>query len=66
MRLAAADPSLYIPYLALGTSTPLVASLHKAEDSYSKRMRWLRETPGSGGWMNAAIEAHNLTWRGHG
>lgn len=60
-RLAQADPSLYVPYLALGD---LYASLHdygKAEASYSEGYEHAPQTALIvAGGMNAAIEAHNL------
>jgi len=67
LRLAEADPSLYIPYLALGDLYTARRDFTKAEDSYSKGYALAPRKPLIlAGGMNAAIEAHDLdragTW----
>ena len=67
LRLADADPSLYIPYLALGDLYTARRDFTKAEDSYSKGYALAPRKPLIlAGGMNAAIEAHDLdraaTW----
>jgi len=60
-RLAAAYPSLYIPYLALGDMYAARRDLAKAQVAYSKANEL---APGNSlvvaGGVNTAIEAHNL------
>jgi tetratricopeptide (TPR) repeat protein len=60
LRLAASDPSLYTPYLALG-------DLYTARREFTKARRFLQQGVRAGsaesplivaGGMNAAIEAH--------
>jgi tetratricopeptide (TPR) repeat protein len=64
-RLAAADPSLYIPYLALGDLYTTRREFTNAEDSYSKAYALAPRKPLIlAGGMNAAIEAHNLSLAG--
>jgi tetratricopeptide (TPR) repeat protein len=61
LRLAEADPSLYIPYLALGDLYTARREFTKAEDSYSKGYALSPRKPLIlAGGMNAAIEAHDL------
>jgi tetratricopeptide (TPR) repeat protein len=60
-KLAAAYPSLYIPYLALGDMYAARRDLARAEEAYSKGNEL---APGNSlvvaGGINTAIEAHNL------
>jgi len=62
LRLAQANPSLYIPYLALGDLYTARHDFNKAQVSYTKGYSLAphRALLIAGG-MNAAIEAHNLT-----
>jgi predicted Zn-dependent protease len=61
-RLARAEPSLYIPYLALGDLYTALHEYDKAETSYSAGYRLnSRDALIVAGGMNAAIEAHDLT-----
>jgi tetratricopeptide (TPR) repeat protein len=61
LRLAEADPSLYIPYLALGDLYTARREFTKAEASYSKGYALAPRKPLIlAGGMNAAIEAHDL------
>jgi tetratricopeptide (TPR) repeat protein len=64
-RLEQADPSLYIPYLALGDLYTARRDFTKAQASYSKAyaLAPLKPLILAGG-MNAGIEAHNLTLAG--
>jgi len=65
LRLAQADTSLYIPYLALGDLYTARREFAKADASYSRAFAL---APGKplilAGGMNAAIEAHNLDLAG--
>jgi tetratricopeptide (TPR) repeat protein len=64
-RLAQADPSLYVPYLALGDLYTARREFAKAEASYSKGFALAPAKPLIlAGGMNAAIEAHNLDLAG--
>jgi len=60
-QLAAAYPTLYVPYLALGDMYALRRDFPKAEAAYSKGYEL---APGNGlivaGGINAAIETHHL------
>ena len=61
-RLEQADPSLYVPYLALGDLYTARREFTKAEDFYSKGYLLApRKALILAGGMNAAIEAHNLS-----
>lgn len=65
LRLAQADPSSYVPYLALGDLYTARREFTKAEDSYSKGYALApRKALILAGGMNAAIEAHNLSLAG--
>ena len=65
LRLAEADPSLYIPYLALGDLYTARREFTKAEGSYSKAYALApRKSLIVAGGMNAAIEAHDLSRAG--
>jgi tetratricopeptide (TPR) repeat protein len=69
LRLAEADPSLYVPYLALGDLYAARHEFTKAQVAYSKGYALApRKALILAGGMNAAIEAHNLslagTWLG--
>jgi tetratricopeptide (TPR) repeat protein len=69
LRLAKADPLLYVPYLALGDLYTSRRDFQKAEGSYSKAFTLDPRRPLIvAGGMNAAIEARNLelaaTWLG--
>src|ERR1019366_648117 len=61
-RLANADPSFYVPYLALGDLYTSNRKFAKAQVSYSKAYTL---APGKAlivaGGMNAAIEEHNMS-----
>ncbi len=60
-RLAKADPTLYVPYLALGDLYTAEKEYEKAEVSY--REGYQRDPQNAlivAGGMNAAIEAHNF------
>jgi predicted Zn-dependent protease len=60
-KLAAAYPSLYVPYLALGDMYAARRDLAKAEVAYSKGYKLApRNSLIVAGGMNTAIEAHNL------
>lgn len=61
-RLAHANPTLYIPYLALGDLYTSRREFSKAEDAYGKGygLAPKRALIVAGG-MNAAVEAHDLT-----
>jgi tetratricopeptide (TPR) repeat protein len=60
-RLAQADPSLYVPYLALGDLYTACREFTRAQDSYARGYALApRNTLILAGGMNAAIEAHNL------
>jgi tetratricopeptide (TPR) repeat protein len=60
-RLAQADPSLYVPYLALGDLYAARRDYSKAEKAYSEGYKHSPQTALIvAGGMNAAIEAHNL------
>jgi tetratricopeptide (TPR) repeat protein len=66
-HLAQADPSLYVPYLALGDLYAARREFTKAQASYSKGYAIASHNALIvAGGMNAAIEAHNLpvagTW----
>jgi predicted Zn-dependent protease len=66
-RLARADPSLYVPYLALGDLYTARGDLTTAQIAYSKAYALAPRKPLIvAGGMNAAIEAHKLalaeTW----
>ncbi len=68
-RLAQAEPSLYVPYLALGDLYTALREFTKAQTSYEKGYAIApRNALIVAGGMNAAIEAHNLNlagaWRG--
>jgi tetratricopeptide (TPR) repeat protein len=64
-RLAQADPSLYVPHLALGDLYTARREFAKAEASYSKAFALASGKPLIlAGGMNAAIEAHNLDLAG--
>jgi tetratricopeptide (TPR) repeat protein len=68
LRLAQADPTLYVPYLALGDLYTAKREFGKAETFYRKGYGMApHNAPIVAGGMNAAIEAHNLelaeTWR---
>lgn len=61
LRLAQADPSLYVPYLALGDLYTARRDFTGAQDSYSKGYALApRKALIMAGGMNAAIEAHDL------
>ncbi len=61
-RLARADPSLYVPYLALGDLYTARGDLIKAQAAYSRAYALAPRKPLIvAGGMNAAIEAHKLT-----
>jgi tetratricopeptide (TPR) repeat protein len=64
-RLEQADPSLYVPYLALGDLYTARRDFTRAQGSYSKAyaLAPLKPLILAGG-MNAAIEAHNLSLAG--
>jgi tetratricopeptide (TPR) repeat protein len=65
LRLARTEPSLYVPYLALGDLYTARREFKKAEDAYSKGYALdPRKALILAGGMNAAIEAHNLTLAG--
>jgi len=65
LRLAAADPSLYIPHLALGDLYTARREFMKAQDAYGKAFSLAQGKPLIvAGGMNAAIEAHNLRLAG--
>ena len=60
-RLARADPSLYVPYLALGDLYTARGDLIKAQTAYSRAYALAPRKPLIvAGGMNAAIEAHKL------
>ncbi len=60
-RLEQADPSLYVPYLALGDLYTARREFTKAEASYSKGFALApRNALIVAGGINAAVEAHNL------
>ncbi len=62
LRLAHANPSSYVPYLALGDLYTAHREFAKAQVSYSKGYSLgPRRSLVVAGGMNAAIEAHNLT-----
>ncbi len=65
LRLAKADPKLYVPYLALGD---LYTSEHHYDKAQAEYTRALKRAPHNAlvmaGGMNAAIEAHNLKLAG--
>ncbi|HEY1647014.1 MAG TPA: tetratricopeptide repeat protein [Terracidiphilus sp.] len=64
-RLAQADPSLYVPYLALGDLYAARREFTKAQASYSKGYAIApKNALLVAGGMNAAIEAHNLKLAG--
>ena len=64
-RLAQADPSLYVPYLALGDLYTARREFARAETSYSKGYALApRKALIMAGGMNAAIEAHDLNLAG--
>ncbi|MGA8043561.1 MAG: tetratricopeptide repeat protein [Terracidiphilus sp.] len=68
-RLAVADPSLYVPYLALGDLYTARHEFTKAQVAYSKGYALDPRKPLIlAGGMNAAIEGHDLdlaaTWLG--
>jgi len=65
LRLAQADPKLYVPHLALGDLYTARRDFTKAEDSYGKAYALApqRALILAGG-MNAAIEAHNISLAG--
>jgi hypothetical protein len=57
-----ADPSLYVPYLALGDLCTARREFTKAEDCYSKGYSLgPRKALILAGGMNAPIQAHNLS-----
>lgn len=61
-RLAKADPSLYVPYLALGDLYTAQKEYDKAEVSYRQGYQHAPQNALIvAGGMNAAIEAHNLS-----
>lgn len=61
LRLAAADPNLYIPRLALGDLYTARKQYAKAEVEYKKALALApQQAMIVAGGMNAAIEAHNL------
>ena len=61
-RLAHADPSLYVPWLALGDMYTARGDLIKAQVAYSKAYLLAPHNPLIvAGGMNAAIEGHKLT-----
>ena len=63
-RLAQADPSLYVPYLALGDLYTARRDFTKAQASYSKGYALAPQNALIvAGGMNAAIEAHDLSAR---
>jgi len=65
LRLAAVDPRLYIPHLALGDLYTARREFTKAQGAYSKAFALARRKPLIvAGGMNAAIEAHNLPLAG--
>ena len=65
LRLEQADPSLYIPYLALGDLYAARREFKAAEDSYSKGYALApRKALILADAMNAAIEAQNLSLAG--
>ncbi len=69
-RLAQADPSLYIPHLALGDLYTARREFIKAQESYRKGYALdSQKALIMAGGMNAAIEAHDLslaaTWLSH-
>jgi predicted Zn-dependent protease len=60
-RLAKAEPTLYVPYLALGDLYTAQKEYAKAESSYRDGFHYAPENALIvAGGMNAAIEAHNL------
>ncbi|MGA2887812.1 MAG: tetratricopeptide repeat protein [Terracidiphilus sp.] len=64
-RLTRADPSLYVPYLALGDLYTARREFAKAQDSYSRGYILApHKVLIVAGGMNAAIEAHNLSLAG--
>ena len=64
-RLAQADPSFYVPYLALGDLYAARRDFTGAEDSYSKAYALApRKALILAGGMNAGIEAHNYDLAG--
>lgn len=68
-RLAQADPSLYVPYLALGDLYTAKRDFKKAQVAYEKGYSLApKNALIVAGGMNAAIEAHDLklasTWSG--
>lgn len=65
LRLAKAEPSLYVPYLALGDLYTSRRDFTKAQVAYSKGYALApRKALILAGGMNAAIEAHNLSLAG--
>lgn len=65
-RLEKADPSLYLPYLALGDLYASMDEFKKAEDSYTKAYQFNRRNPLIvAGAMNNAIAAHKIDLAGH-
>jgi tetratricopeptide (TPR) repeat protein len=67
LRLAQADPKLYVPYLALGDLYTALGQFKEANASYEKAFALATKNALIvAGGMNAAIEAHNLdlaaTW----
>ena len=65
MRLAKADPLLYVPDLALGDLYTARRDFASAQDAYSKAYGIApQRAPIVAGGMNAAIESHNLTLAG--
>ena len=64
-RLAEANPTLYIPYAALGDMYTAQRDFAKAESSYSKAYQLApKNALAVAGGMNAAIEAHKLDLAG--
>jgi len=68
-QLAQVDPTLYIPYLALGDLYTARRDFGKAQESYNKAFALApKRSPVEAGGLNAAIEAHDLaqgaTWLG--
>ena len=65
LRLAKADPRLYIPYLALGDLYTSERHYDKAQAEYNRALKLAPHNPLiMAGGMNAAIEAHDLKLAG--
>ena len=64
-RLEQADPSFYVPYLALGDLYTARRAFAKAQDSYARSYALApHNSLILAGGMNAAVEAHDLTLGG--